>query len=102
MSHYVVKVSSAKMPSRCWGRYKRVAVMEMEDGAPFPKMISDHTTGCIRVVRTWEKCFAGKSDRCAAGRAFAAANELAEQMNAQEALRVQAAASAAVSSPALV
>lgn len=47
---FVVKTSAAKMPASCYGRYRHVALMEVEVGAPFPKMISTHAKGVVRIV----------------------------------------------------
>ena len=47
---FVVKTSAAKMPAGCWGKYRHVALMEVEADAPFPKMISTHAKGAVRVV----------------------------------------------------
>lgn len=47
---FVVKTSTAKMPAGCYGRYRHVALMEVEAGAPFPKMISTHAKGVVRIV----------------------------------------------------
>jgi hypothetical protein len=29
---YIVQTAAASMPSSCWGTYRRVAVLEVEDG----------------------------------------------------------------------
>ena len=84
MVKYVIKVSSAKMPSSCWGKYQHVAVMEMEDDAPYPKMISKRAKGCVRVVKLWPKRFLGISEKCAANVAKYAAEELIRQLNANK------------------
>lgn len=63
--------SSAKMPSGCWGRYKRIGIVEVLPGAPddvYPKRIAD--TRWCRVVATWERRHDGKTTRCAAYRAY--------------------------------
>lgn len=54
MSHYIVQSAAACMPSSCKGRYRRVAVLEVEDG---------------------------KTKRCAYERAHAAAAEMAAELN---------------------
>lgn len=78
---YVVVTSQECMPASCWGKYGRVAVMEMEETAPFPKMISPRARGCVRVVSTWNKRFWGASNRCALCRAQAEARRLAAELN---------------------
>ena len=32
MSNYIVKTAAAAMPNSCWGVYRRVAVLEVQDG----------------------------------------------------------------------
>ena len=81
MSRYIVMTASAKMPSSCWGKYGRVAVVEVEVSAPRPKMISRRARGVVRIVETWERCFIGTTDRCAFYRAVAEAEELAARLN---------------------
>ena len=83
MSYYVVAESAACMPSSCWGRYRRVAVLEMADGAPAPKMISERARGVVRVVRTWEKRADGLTERCAAARARVEAAALVRDLTAK-------------------
>ena len=77
---FVVRASQAKMSAKCWGKYGRVAVMEMEEEAPFPAMISEHARGCVRVVRVWDRLFWGISERCAFRQAVQAAKQLARQL----------------------
>lgn len=79
---YIVMTSSAKMPSSCGGRYRNVAVVELEDGfVGIPTMISTHARGVKRVVRHYGPQSVGKTDRCAYARAFKAAQALADEMN---------------------
>jgi hypothetical protein len=81
MSRFVVMVSKAKMPSKCWGRYVRVAVLEVE-GDVSPKMISNRARGVVRIVETWEKRNdAGPKSAGAIARAEAV--ELAKRLNAE-------------------
>ena len=87
MSKFIVVSSSAKMPSSCWGRYRRVAVLEINDECPAggPRMISERARGVVQIVRTWEKCSVGKAQvRCAYTRAMAEAAALAAELNAQD------------------
>lgn len=80
---YIVKHSSARMPSTCKGRYRRVAVVEVEPGA-VPAMISTRARGVRRIVQTRERCNVGTSDRCAYQRAEEEAYRLADQLNAMD------------------
>lgn len=81
---FVVMQANACMPGNCWGRYKRVAVVEIADGFKGkPKMISSRARGVARVVALWDKRNVGKTDRCAFRQALAAAEALAARLNAE-------------------
>jgi hypothetical protein len=81
MAHYIVQDAAAAMPSSCKGRYRRVAVLLVEDGYEHVSMISQHARGVIRVVQTWEKRNVGKTERCAFERAYTEAVEMAKTLN---------------------
>lgn len=78
-TEYYIKVSSARMPSNCWGRYQHIALMEVEKGT-IPKMISPNAKGVVKVVRVWRNRFVGTTDRCAASRAKQEAIKLMEKL----------------------
>lgn len=51
MGRYLVMTSTAKMPMSCWGKYRNVALVELEQYfMGTPKMISTHAKGVKRVV----------------------------------------------------
>lgn len=77
---FIVKTSSAKMPSSCKGHYKRIAVIELTPGAPEPKMISERAKGVVRIVQTWEKLNVGGPDS-AFQRALVEAEAMAGKLN---------------------
>lgn len=80
-THYTVRVSSAKMPNSCkFGRYVHVAVIECPVGAN-PRQIRDTKTQTV--VRVWRRQNCGRTDRCAAAVANAAARDLAARLNAE-------------------
>ena len=82
MSRYVVVDKAAHIPNSCWGRYRKVAVVEVADDFPgILAMISLHARGVLSIVEVWDRVFWGKTDRCAYGRALAAATELADELN---------------------
>jgi hypothetical protein len=60
-SEFVVRTSSAKMPSKCWGRYAHVGVIEVF-GKYTPAL---RDTAGQKVRATWRRLFDGSSDRCA-------------------------------------
>ena len=82
MAKFIVQTAAANMPNSCWGTYRRVAVLEVEDGMDCASMISARARGVVRVVETWEKLNVGSTARCAYSRAVAAATELAGRLNA--------------------
>jgi len=83
MRHYLVQTASAKMPTSCrFGRYRRVAVLEVEAGVTEVAMISTRARGVVRVVATWERCSVGSTERCAYARALTEARALAARLGA--------------------
>lgn len=81
---YIVKDAAARMPSSCWGRYRRVAVLEVDEGVTDVKMISDRARGVRRIVQTWERLNVGSTERCAFQVALTKAKALAAELNAAE------------------
>jgi hypothetical protein len=86
MNRFIVMTASAKMPSRCWGRYGRVAVVETDlPAGEAPKMIGTHARGVVRIVDTWERRNMGSSNRNAFAKAVVEAEALANKLNAEHA-----------------
>ena len=81
MTKYIVMTSSAKMPSTCKGEYRNVAIVEIEDGADYPLMISKRAKGVVRIVSQLPPTYVGKTDRCAYAKALAWATEQTEALN---------------------
>jgi len=81
MANFITISKAARMPSSCWGAYRRIAVIEVDDGVVDVKMISERARGVLRVVRTWERLHVGTSGRCAFRRAMAEAIDLEHQLN---------------------
>ena len=82
MGKYIVISSSAKMPSSCRGRYRRVGVVELEPGVEGPPtMLSSRSRQVKPVVETWERLNVGTTERCAYQRALREADALAHQLN---------------------
>lgn len=80
MSHYRVQTAAAAMPHSCWGVYRRVAVLELEDGVESAAMISPRARGVVRVVATWERRNVGKAIRSAYARALVEAEALVREL----------------------
>ncbi len=70
-STYYVMTAAAKMPNSSWGRYGRVAIVEVDVGGTQPKIIRDTKTA--RVVCAWERQHIGSTDSCAYFQAYDAA-----------------------------
>jgi hypothetical protein len=82
MSIFIVQTAAASMPSSCKGRYRRVAILEVEDAyANGVRMISTRAKGVIRVVQTWEKLNVGTTERGAYQRALREAETQCAQLN---------------------
>ena len=75
-TRFVIQTAAAKMPISCWGKYRRVAVLEISSEIESAKMISERAKGVVRVVQTWEKLNVGKTKACAYQRALAEARAL--------------------------
>jgi hypothetical protein len=45
MSKFIVASSAAKMPNKCWGRYRRVAVLEVEEGVEIGAVLETDGVG---------------------------------------------------------
>lgn len=81
MSKYIVVSKAARMPAGCWGRYRRVAVVEVRDPkAPVPA-IDERGRNVVRIVETWERLNVGRTDKCAFERAMAEARAMADELN---------------------
>jgi hypothetical protein len=80
-THYEIVDSAARMPASCWGRYRRVAVLEVRDGYTATR-IDDRPHYVVRIVCNWERLYDGTTDRCAHARALAAARELVQDLMA--------------------
>ena len=90
MSRFIVQSAAACMPASCkYGPYRRVAVLEVEDGVSHVRMISARARGVKRVVRVWERLYVGSSDRCAFAKAYRAAQQRADELNRELANELQ-------------
>ena len=86
-THYIVQTAAAKMPNRCKGTYRRVAVLEVTQGLGYVSMISERAVGCVRVVQTWEKCNVGLTEKSAYRRALRQARALATSLNLRRSIQ---------------
>lgn len=81
MSRFIVMTAAANMPSSCWGRYGKVAVVET-NGVDMPQMIHPRHKAVVRIVEVWDRLNIGHTSRCAFRRGLAAAQAMADQLNA--------------------
>ena len=81
MTHYIVQTASAKMPNSCWGRYGKVAVLEVDAGLQSVAMISERARGCRRIVALWDRLHIGSTDRSAFWAAHAEAVDMCGKLN---------------------
>jgi hypothetical protein len=85
MERFIVMSAAASMPNSCWGRYGRVAVVELApawaEAGDRPLRISERTKGVARIVATWERQHIGRTPRGAFQRAMVEAQEMAERLN---------------------
>lgn len=75
---YIVMTARARMPSRCWGQYGRVAVVET-DGQQ-PSRIDPRDRRIRRIVAQWERRNIGGA-RSAFALAVREAEEMAAKLN---------------------
>ena len=62
---FIVKTSSAKMPRSVKSQYRKVALIELEEGFTDCAMISTRARGVKRIVREWGPCHVGKTKKSA-------------------------------------
>jgi len=85
----IVQTASTTPSGKCWGKYKRVAVVVVDKnvlrdlGRRIPQMISKDAKGVVQIVETWENQGVGTTERCAYRRALVVAQELADKINEQ-------------------
>lgn len=81
---FIVLTASTTPAVNCWGKYQRVALVELDGTLPEgarPKMISERARGIARIHRTWENLNVGSTARCAFRRALSEAQELCSVLN---------------------
>lgn len=86
MSEFIIMSSSAKVAgkARQFGRYRHVAVVEIEPGAT-PAMISERARGVRRIVWDSGAVSVGKTAKSAYARAQREAAELLAKLQAEAA-----------------
>jgi hypothetical protein len=81
---WIVMTSSAKMPLSCWGKYRNVAVVQLNQeytaNNRMPKYISTHARGVLR-VRHLGHHSVGVTARSAYAHALVRAEAFARELN---------------------
>ena len=81
---WIVMTSSKKMPSRCWGRYANVAIVQLNQEYAAkdlkPSMISERAKGVLRMIHLGHHNV-GSTKRCAFQVALAEAEKRAAELN---------------------
>lgn len=84
---WIVMTSAAQMPQNCWGRYRNVALVKLDQRFTAldlrPAMISARARGVLR-VRHLGHFHDGRTTRCACSQAVARAEALAVELNNAE------------------
>lgn len=83
-TEFIVMDKSAHVPAaaRKWGRYRHVAVCEVQAGAQ-PAMISERAKGVVSIAWRSGAVRVGKTERSAFARALAEARAVAGSLNAE-------------------
>lgn len=82
MTHFIVMTSSASMPSSCWGRYRNVAIVEVDKGYEPPSI--DSRNKRIHSIQHFGPKFVGYTDRCAYNRTLHKAEAEVAELNSEE------------------
>ncbi len=81
---WIVMTSSASMPNSCWGRYRNVACVDLDQEYTahnwLPYCISDRARGVLK-VRHMGHHNVGKTDRCAYDKVVVEAERRCEVLN---------------------
>lgn len=81
MTWFAVMESAAQTKGKAkMGRYRNVAVVEVEQGHELPRMISTRAKGMVRIVKYWGSRSVGSTERCAYRVALREAQELVDQL----------------------
>ena len=83
MAAWVVMTSTAKMPSSCWGRYRNIILVKVEDPENPPPR-ADRRIKAILQMHHLGPYHVGLTDRDAYTKAYRSAVERAAKLNAQE------------------
>ena len=83
-THFIVKTSSARMPSNCWGKYNHVAVLEVSTHVDTVSMISDRARDCESIIAYWSNLNAGTTERCSYQKALKEAQTICNKLNKEK------------------
>lgn len=79
VDRFIVMTSSAKMPSRCWGNYGNVAIVETNGARP--RQINPQHKSVKRIVKIWRRLHIGKNIRSEFKKQHDEAVEVCKKLN---------------------
>lgn len=91
MNRYILIDKCAKMPATCRGKYRRIAIVELDQaylvtsrlaGWPDPDLRIDSRDKRIKnIVHVWDRLHVGSTDRCEYARTLATARAMLDELN---------------------
>ena len=81
-THFIVQTATAHMPPSVKHLYRRVAILEVDEGVEHVSMISARARGCHRVVALWDRLHVGATGQSAYRRTVAMADIVCAALNA--------------------
>lgn len=84
-THFIVQTASTRCASK-FGVYRKVAILEVEEGLECVSMISSRAKGCVQVVAEWDRLNVGKTDKSAYYMQLADAEDACKKLNSARAL----------------
>lgn len=85
MKTFQILTAAAHMPGSCWGRYGKIAVVEVDSNyTERIKMISPRARGVKAVIEVWDRLNMGTTPRCAFARAMREAQTLLDTLTTEQ------------------
>lgn len=79
VNRFIVMTAAAKMPSKCKGRYGKIAVVETS--GQMPKQMHPKHKSVKRIIEVWDRRHIGKTERSEFQKCLKEANDLCETLN---------------------
>lgn len=83
-NQFIIMTAKASMPNSCFGSYSymKVAVVQILKSGYKPKQIHPNNKK-IKIIRIWDRLYAGSTKNCAFEKAMVQAKELCTQLNGE-------------------